>query len=244
MKYIKDINNLQNSRLFFFISSDIIFYVNGEDFMKKVIYLVLVATLLIPGNIFASTYLNEYPPYIRLSNSERYDVEKIIDSEHITIRIKEKNEKNYYSWTFDKNEVGDTIDIDFEVTFNSDKEDLMNNIVGNINKKMISFKHHGPLPSKATITVYVGDQYKNGQNLNLYYFNEEENKIEEIDTNLKVAKGYVEFEISHCSDYFLTNKDIYKKDESVVEKININYIIIGMGSVIFILTTKLIMTMR
>lgn len=199
---------------------------------------------MIPNTVLAESNFNEYPPYIRLSNYNDYDVEKIIDKKNVTVRIRKKNQKTYYSWTFDKEKVGNTIDIDFEVNFESNKEALINNLAGNGKKKIISFKHHGALPSNAKITIYVGDEYKNGENLNLYYLDEKENKIEMIDRNIKVVSGYVEFEIEHCSDYFLTTNILSDEDVNKEIPINMNYIIMGMCAIALFLVVKTMATAR
>lgn len=54
------------------------------------------------------------------------------------------------------------------------------------------------------IKLYVGDRYKDGDELNLYYFNDKTKKAEEIALGLEVKDGYVSFTLTHMSHYFLT----------------------------------------
>lgn len=204
------------------------------------IYAIVIILLITSPVVYANNF-NEYPPYIRLSNSENYDVEKIIDSQNVEVRIKRKNDKNYYSWTFDKSKIGENIDIDFEINFNSENESMINNLAGTGKKKFVSFTHHGILPTEAKLLIYVGDEYKNGELLNLYYYNEELDKIESIEQGIKVNNGYVEFKIDHCSDYFLTTQNLNKEEKIINENVfNMNAIIIGMAIITIVLIVKMI----
>jgi hypothetical protein len=57
------------------------------------------------------------------------------------------------------------------------------------------------------MNVYVGDKYKNGDVVYLYYYNEDTGKIEAVsESGLVVKAGYVEFTITHCSVYFLATQ--------------------------------------
>lgn len=57
------------------------------------------------------------------------------------------------------------------------------------------------------MTVYVGNHYKNGDVVYLYYYNSESNQVEAISRSGHVVKdGYVTYVITHCSDYFLARE--------------------------------------
>ncbi len=131
-----------------------------------------------------------------------------------------------YSWTFDKNEFKkNEFEFDMNIKFESPNITRINKLINNnIKKQMISFDYHGNLPSLATIKVPVSKNFKDGDRLNLYYYNDLTNKIEEVDTNLKVINGFVSFDIKHCSDYFLTLSIV----KEAGAKSNNGIIIIGM----------------
>ena len=97
----------------------------------------------------------------------------------------------------------------------------------NQNKDFVSFNYHGNLPSDATIKLPV-NSFKDGDRLNLYYYNDKTGKIETIKSNIMVSGGYVTFDITHCSDYFLT-MSVVKNAEGAN---NNGVIIIGMLVVI------------
>lgn len=75
----------------------------------------------------------------------------------------------------------------------------------------ISFAHDGALPSAAEVTLNVSQKYEDGAKLYFYYYNEKENEFEEIARNLSVINGCVTVEISHCSDYILTENELPQK---------------------------------
>ena len=112
------------------------------------------------------------------------------------------------------------------------EDTALHDIVSNQDKLVISFEHHGALPSKAKIKLDVSDKYSNGESLYLYYLNEEKGQIEYIKKDIIVKNGYVEFEIDHCSDYFLTSSIV---QDAVNNPKNINLIIVVMVVVIIVL---------
>lgn len=151
------------------------------------------------------------------------------------------NRKNLtYSWTFNKDEnfkkaLKDNMEIDLslklDIVSELENKDL-NDLVTNDDKLVILFDHHGELPTKAKVRINVGDKYKDGELLYLYYLNEEKNQVEYIANEIPVKNQYVEFEITHCSKYFLTASIV---QDAVNNPKNINLIIIVMVVVIIVL---------
>ena len=72
----------------------------------------------------------------------------------------------------------------------------------------MNFKHEGTLPKDTKVKVYVGDKYQNDSVVNIYYYNEDSNKMETIEKEVKVEDGYVVFEIEHCSEYIITRSTL------------------------------------
>lgn len=128
------------------------------------------------------------------------------ETKNKVIFIKDKNDSFSYSWAFDKEEYNKKeFDFDLGINFTTpNKKKIESLIKDDVKAKYISFNYHGNLPSKASIKVPVSDMFKDGNRLNLYYYNESKNQIELITNSVKVINGYVTFEIEHCSDYFLT----------------------------------------
>ena len=99
-------------------------------------------------------------------------------------------------------------------------------------KLIVSFDYHGTLPLKTMVTFNVQNEFKNGDELYLYYYNPDNDTIEYITKNVEVKNGKVTFEIEHCSDYFLTGAVV---NDAVNNPQSVNYIIIGLIGVVIVL---------
>ena len=141
--------------------------------------------------------------------------EKVLKSESKSkVKYKvEDGEGNYkYSWTFNKTRENDD---DFEKIVNlSIDTDVINSKLENItdmdDKLLLTFYHHGVLPTTGEIEINVSDSFDDGDKLYLYYFNEDDNLIEFVEDNILVTDGLAEFKIEHCSEYILS-KSIIKE---------------------------------
>ena len=155
-------------------------------------------------------------------------VNKIETNDKVIFTFSEKG-KFLYSWSFDKKSYNNNgFEFDMGIKNNSLFEKKINKLTDKKTpKEFVSFNYHGDLPSSATIKL-PAHNFKDGDRLNLYYYNDETGKIENIKSNIMVSGGYVTFDISHCSDYFLT-MSVVKNAEGAN---NNGVIIIGMLVVI------------
>lgn len=184
-------------------------------------------------------------------------------SENINNFYAEYDQKNNlkYSWTlFDEN--GDAIDINYDTKIELDNSSYEDEIVElfeykkkdlNDKLKFISFKHEGKLGGTAKVSIYVGDKFKKGKKLNLFYYNKEKKKLDKMnlssdDKDYYVVvddDGYAAFDIDHCSEYVLAaselkvseTKDILKKNNS--NKLN-PYVIGSLVGIAIIITLLII----
>lgn len=155
-------------------------------------------------------------------------VNKIETNDKVIFTFSEKG-KFLYSWSFDKKSYNNNgFEFDMGIKNKSLFEKKINKLTNKKTpKEFVSFNYHGDLPSSATIKL-PAHNFKDGDRLNLYYYNNETGKIENIKSNIMVSGGYVTFDISHCSDYFLT-MSVVKNAEGAN---NNGVIIIGMLVVI------------
>ena len=155
-------------------------------------------------------------------------VNKIETNDKVIFTFSEKG-KFLYSWSFDKKSYNNNgFEFDMGIKNKSLFEKKINKLTDKKTpKEFVSFNYHGNLPSSATIKL-PAHNFKDGDRLNLYYYNDETGKIENIKSNIMVSGGYVTFDISHCSDYFLT-MSVVKNAEGAN---NNGVIIIGMLVVI------------
>ena len=174
-----------------------------------------------------------------IKNNDNYKIYKTESKNDITYNVVDFERNLAYSWTFAKEKtdtpLNQTIEMDINLRLDIDAITNTTNDINELvkeNKLIVSFDYHGDLPTKALVKINVKDKFKDGEHLYLYYYNPDNKQIEFIDKNIKVKDGYIEFNIEHCSDYFLTASVV---NEAVNNPKSINYIIIGLGAIVFIL---------
>jgi len=64
------------------------------------------------------------------------------------------------------------------------------------------------LPKDTKVKVYVGDKYQSDTKVNIYYYNEKNNKMDLVEKDVVVTDEYIEFEIEHCSEYIITRTNL------------------------------------
>jgi len=172
--------------------------------------------------------------------NKKTKIEKTETKDYYLYSVTDYERDLSYSWKFLKDgqkdiKIEDSLYIEDDLRLSLDaqtKDTEMINEMVDQKKLIISFDYHGQLPVDATVRIRVSDRFRDGERLYLYYYDPEENDIEYIMHNVEVRDGYVEFQIAHCSDYFLTAAivpDVANNPQSV------NYIIIGLIVVVFIL---------
>jgi putative cell wall-binding protein len=127
--------------------------------------------------------------------------------------------QNEVEWTFNGRDItGTTKTIDMTVsvsplsTATSSNKAAIGEKVNNENVLVISFANNGQLPGKAQIKVKLDTAWLAGKTtVNIYYYNEATKTIETIVNGLTSdAEGYVVFDITHNSDYIVSDKDLTK----------------------------------
>jgi len=215
---------------------------------KLTYYLIIAVCIMISVISICITVILSNPKKTTISDEDatvlaQNSGTRVLKSEsekYISYIVEDYERDLTYTWQFEKtNEfyasVSDNLEIDVNLRLSVDadtKETADINKRVDQNKLVVTFEHHGKLPEVATIRINVADKFKDGEKLYLYYYNDKNKQIEYIDHKLEVVDGYVEFQIDHCSDYFLTAAVV---NDAVNNPKSINYIIIGLGAVVFIL---------
>lgn len=120
----------------------------------------------------------------------------------------DENKKLIYSWVIDGKKVAKSIDISTNITFDSENSNKILQASNYSDGIILNFEHKGLLPIGTKIKVNVAEKYKDGELVNIYYYNNENNKVEEKNKQVKVENGFIKFEIEHCSEYFVTLANI------------------------------------
>lgn len=190
---------------------------------------IFIFTLMIISFFFCKN-VNALSTHITKTETNDYYLYDVVD-----------NERNLtYSWKFLKEENKNIsveenmyIDNDLRLSLDASTKDTkrINEKVKN-DKLIITFDYHGMLPLEAKVKIDVSDKFNDGEKLYLYYYNPDSDEIEYMDNAVFVKNGSVEFQIKHCSDYFLTAAVV---NDAVNNPQSVNYIIIGLIVVVFIL---------
>ncbi|MBE6055213.1 MAG: LPXTG cell wall anchor domain-containing protein, partial [Clostridium sartagoforme] len=121
------------------------------------------------------------------------------------------------SWTFNGKDIDKNNLKDIKLSLSNKPSEEAKVAINEVDKNpiFIKFDYHGILPGKALVKIKL-ENYEDlkDKNLTLYYYNEETKSIEKINDNIKVDNnGFVTIEISHCSDYFLSQNPSITTDK-------------------------------
>ena len=181
--------------------------------------------------------------------------EKSIVDENIfnTIKGTKKNliinyEDNYM--IFCGNDIVTPKTIDVKITTNIiKKDDNINQIIDD--GIVVNFESNGNLPGTALIKLKVTEEMKNifgDDSVFIYYYNDDSNKFNLVESKLKPNKGYYEFNVDHNSKYVLVKS---KLDDSLVVEDSTNnvvdfqmsnkmYLLFAAGGILLIFVTVVI----
>jgi len=116
-----------------------------------------------------------------------------------------------YTWIINGKNISNVSDIDTSIKFNSDNIENIGKLTNYADLVYLDFQHSGELPNGTKVRIYVGDKYNNNEKVNVYYYNEDKNKMDTVELDVEVLEGYAEFEIEHCSEYVITKSVLESK---------------------------------
>ena len=159
-------------------------------------------------------------------------LEKLKNSEINLTLNKYENNNIKYTWTVKGKNIEELSDFDTLVIFESKNENKIKSLTNYAESIYLDYNHNGVLPKNTKFKVYVGNTYEEYDLLNLYYYDQTNNKLTLKQSGLMVKNGYVEYEIEHCSEYILTQaniiEEISKKDYKIIIIIVETFTIIGL----------------
>lgn len=126
----------------------------------------------------------------------------------LTFNYYNEEKKLIYSWEVDGTKIKNPKDLLTNITFTSDNIDKIGELSNYADGMYLNFSHNGTLPKGTKVKIFVGDKFEDNTKVNLYHFNKEESSLDSIITELIVKDGYVEFDIEHCSEYFVTRSNL------------------------------------
>ena len=144
-------------------------------------------------------------------------MQAIEEEEEVNITVRDEDNNELYTWTFDTGEATDSekkitdVNLSIDIMPLSENEKINEELTDN-QGFILSFGHNGDLPITARVRIYVGnfDNIKPGMKIYLYHYNKENGKLETLPFSSGYTvdeDGYITINIIHCSDYIVLNKE-------------------------------------
>lgn len=133
-----------------------------------------------------------------------------------------------YSITIDGSEFDNfNQPLNFNITFKSDYQSMLKDLIKDKNYLSINIGHNGKLPTGSMIRIFVADRFTSSETLlYLYYFNTNTNRLELKQEKIEVIDGYVNLQLDHASEYVLSDGILG------VNKSQLSWIAILIGAII------------
>lgn len=105
---------------------------------------------------------------------------------------------NTFTWKFKNVTTTESVNLQLEI------KEAKQMTLTNVSKDalVLDFAHKGKLPGETTVSMYVGDQFKDGEVLRVAYYDEEQHLLKEAKEYI-VTKGYLTMDLPHCSMYIV-----------------------------------------
>ena len=149
----------------------------------------------------------------------------------------DENKKLIYSWIIDGSKIDNINSLNTTINYGSENIENISNLANYADGLYLTLKHDGTLPKNTKIKIYVGDKYNNGDIVNLYYYDKDNNNLEIINQNLEVIDGYIEISLEHASEYFITKAIL---NNNVIENHNYSYLFFTIAIIELIVIITLI----
>lgn len=138
--------------------------------------------------------------------------ELIKSKKTLVYEINNNDNGTIYSFELDGNKLKKAKEFSYLLTFISDEEEKLKQLVKDEDYLSLNFNKGGKLSNKIKFRLFIGDRIKDLDSLyNLYYFNKENNKLELLVSDIDVSSGYIEIEIDNLNEYILVKQT---KEES------------------------------
>ena len=131
----------------------------------------------------------------------------------VNLNYYDNNKKLLYTWMVDGSKIENTNSFLTKVSASDGENSVVKKLVNNVDGTLITLDNKDLLPKGTMLKYYVGDKYKNGDVVNVYYHNLYDEKLDEVGSKLVVKDGYVTFNTSKGSDYFVTLDNLGNESE-------------------------------
>lgn len=168
-------------------------------------------------------------------NNTKIDIDilkEIKDKQKLVIVNRYDSKGNIiYIWEINGKYIDDIKYIDVKIDINHNNHEKINALTNYTNYTSLSFKQAGPLPNNTLVSIFVGDNYNDEEELKLYYYDSKTNSIKMVKENLIIENGFVKINLEKTTDYFISMADLTHND---IE--NNNLVVWVLGTIIFLQT--------
>ena len=197
-----------------------------------ILFLVIVGVRAIYNNGNKENDINVIDVNSKISKEE---IAKIKESKKIfRLNYYDENKKLIYSWIINGKEIKDSKEFTTTITFTTENVKEIYKLSNYADGVYINFGHSGDLPTGTKIKLYVGDKFEKESIVKVYHYNDTKKSLDLIKDNLKVSDVYIEFDIDHRSEYFVTMSTIENISKEEISSVNIFMIFAIIESVIII----------
>lgn len=149
------------------------------------------------------------------------DLEKIKSSGKIVnFNYYNNDKKLVYEWVVDGSKLKKINDLTTTITNDSENKKDILRLSNYADGLFFELKQTDNLPLGIKLKIFVGDKYKNNDLVNVYGYVKNNDKLKLVSKKVKVEKGYIEFDITDATDYFVTMSTIPNFDNEVVSTEN------------------------
>jgi len=113
-----------------------------------------------------------------------------------------------YIWTFTGVATDTRTNINTNLSFASPDAETILGLANYADGLILNFSHSGAIAPGTKVKIYVGAQFEDGMKLNLYLYDKVKGKLNLSVEEVVVLKGFVELDMTHASEYFLTRSTI------------------------------------
>lgn len=151
------------------------------------------------------------------TNITTQDLEKIKNSNK-TVKLNYYNSDKalVYSWIINGAELDNTNELLTTISNDTDNKKDILRLSNYADGLFIGLNQTSNLPSGVKIRIYVGAKYIDNDLVNVYVYKKNDDKLELVKNKIKVENGFVEFDVTEASDYFVTMSTIPESDKVVV----------------------------
>lgn len=162
------------------------------------------------------------------------ELEKIKKSKKkVSLNFYNENKQLVYSWIIDGKSIKNTLDFLTTISFESKNSEAISNLSNYADGMYVNIHQDGKLPKGIKLKLFVAQKYKNDNLVNVYSYNKNNNELKEIDNQIKVKDGYIEYEVKNNYEQFITMSNIDK--ETSTNNPNPIFIIISLIELIIII---------